>query len=140
CLSLWEVDDAATALLMERFYQNLLGQREGLKAALPKAEALAEAKRWLRELPRAEVLKRVARLSAGVARGKGRPALPRLPETPGGPDDKEPPYAHPYFCAGFVLVGDAQREAIREGEQALGNALRHVPCLAGSALTAVAGL
>src|SRR5205085_1937124 len=30
CLSLWKVDDAATALLMTRFYQNLLGKRPGL--------------------------------------------------------------------------------------------------------------
>ena len=31
CLSLWKVDDGATALLMGRFYQNLLGQRAGLQ-------------------------------------------------------------------------------------------------------------
>ncbi len=47
-LSLWKVDDDATALLMTRFYQNLLGTRAGLKSPLPKAEALAEAKAWLR--------------------------------------------------------------------------------------------
>jgi CHAT domain-containing protein len=40
CLSLWKVNDTATALLMERFYQNLLGKREGLKAPLPKAAKL----------------------------------------------------------------------------------------------------
>jgi CHAT domain-containing protein len=49
CLSLWKVDDTATALLMERFYQNVLGRREGLKGALAKAAALAEAKAWLRK-------------------------------------------------------------------------------------------
>src|SRR5262249_18270111 len=54
-LSLWKVDDAATALLMQRFYQNLLGKREGLTAPLGRAEALAEAKAWLRGLRRAEV-------------------------------------------------------------------------------------
>src|SRR5262249_14505615 len=47
-LSLWKVDDDATALLMARFYQNLLGQRAGLAAPMAKAEALAEAKAWLR--------------------------------------------------------------------------------------------
>jgi CHAT domain-containing protein len=30
CVSLWKVDDAPTALLMDRFYQNVLGRREGL--------------------------------------------------------------------------------------------------------------
>jgi CHAT domain-containing protein len=43
-LSLWKVDDNATALLMTRFYQNLLGKRPGLDKPMPKAEALAEAK------------------------------------------------------------------------------------------------
>jgi CHAT domain-containing protein len=43
CLSLWAVDDTATALLMDRFYRNLLGQRDGLTGPLPKAAALREA-------------------------------------------------------------------------------------------------
>src|SRR5262249_18627506 len=54
-LSLWKVDDRATSLLMARFYQNLLGKRSDLSQPLPKAEALAEAKRWLRELSEGEV-------------------------------------------------------------------------------------
>src|SRR5262249_2561457 len=41
-LSLWKVDDQVTALLMRRFYQNLLGRRAGLEGPLPKAEALRE--------------------------------------------------------------------------------------------------
>src|SRR5262249_23529335 len=53
-LSLWEVDDPSTALLMSRFYANLLGKRASLTKPLPKAEALREAKAWLRQLPRAE--------------------------------------------------------------------------------------
>ncbi len=40
---------------MARFYRNLLGKREGLKAPMPKAEALAEAKRWLRGAGPSEV-------------------------------------------------------------------------------------
>jgi CHAT domain-containing protein len=105
CLSLWPVDDAATALLMERFYQNLLGCREGLKGPLPKAEALAEAQAWLRGLPRAEAQRRAARLAGGVARGKGRTLGPLLPPLPAGSADR-PPYAHPSYWAAFVLVGD----------------------------------
>ncbi len=50
CLSLWKVDDTATALLMQRFYANLLGRRPGLTGPMPKAEALQEAKTWLRGL------------------------------------------------------------------------------------------
>lgn len=50
-VSLWKVDDTATALLMRRFYQNLFGGR-----AMPAPRALAQAKRWLRsyENPRGE--------------------------------------------------------------------------------------
>jgi len=42
-VSLWQVDDEATVLLMRRFYEGWL------EAGLGKAEALQEAKRWLRE-------------------------------------------------------------------------------------------
>jgi CHAT domain-containing protein len=104
CLSLWSVNDLSTALLMERLYQNLLGKRAGLKAPLGKAAALAEAKQWLRTLSRPEALKRAEAIGAGLERGPGARELPRL-GVPAGPAE-EPPYAHPYFWAGFILVGD----------------------------------
>jgi CHAT domain-containing protein len=103
CLSRWNVNDISTVLLMERFYQNLLGKRPGLKGPMGKAQALAEAKQWLRTLPRAEALKRAEAIGAGVERAPGAKELPRV-RVREGPKD-EPPYAHPYFWAGFVLVG-----------------------------------
>jgi CHAT domain-containing protein len=110
CLSLWKVDDTATALLMERFYQNLLGKREGLSKPLGKAAALAEAKSWLRGLSREEALRRTAQLTKGVERGKGRKELPLLPQLPPSPAGavEDRPYAHPYYWAAFVLLGDAE--------------------------------
>jgi hypothetical protein len=104
-LSLWKVDDGATALLMQRFYANLLGKRDGLKKPLPKAEALAEAKRWLRGLDREEALRRWAGVVGGVVRGKGRKKLPLLPAVPKATDKADRPYAHPYYWAAFILVG-----------------------------------
>jgi CHAT domain-containing protein len=106
-LSLWPVDDPSTALLMTRFYQNLLGKRAGLAKPLPKAEALREAKQWLRQLPRAECERLTAALSQAEPRGsvvpKDKPVVP--PSRPG--ERESPPYADPYYWAPFVLLGDA---------------------------------
>ncbi|MGA2702455.1 MAG: CHAT domain-containing protein [Isosphaeraceae bacterium] len=108
CLSLWKVDDTATALLMQRFYANLLGRRPGFTAPMPKAEALREAKAWLRDLRRAEVLALIAELSGGIDRSKGakarQPADLAAAIPPGG--DNDHPYAPPHFWAAFVLAGD----------------------------------
>jgi CHAT domain-containing protein len=98
-LSLWQVDDTATALLMVRFYENLLGGRTGLKAPMPKAEALAEAKRWLRGL----TAKEAERLA------KNLPTLERIGTASGQPQpaaSSRHPYEHPYYWAAFILMGD----------------------------------
>jgi len=94
-LSLWKVDDTATALLMQRFYQNLLGGRADLKAPMPKAEALREAKGWLRGLTTADV----AALSPRE-RGTVRPRQDAV----AGP--REHPFDHPHYWSAFILIGD----------------------------------
>jgi CHAT domain-containing protein len=102
-LSRWHVSDDATALLMRRFYQNLLGKRPGLKKALGRAEALEEARNWLRNLTRKEAGDAVASLPRGQVKslpGTGTIAAPPAPP-PG-----ERPYQHPYFWSAFILIGD----------------------------------
>jgi tetratricopeptide (TPR) repeat protein len=103
CLSLWKVDDRSTALLMQRFYANLLGARPGLSEPIPKAESLAEAKRWLRSLTVVEVGNELAALERGHERplAKLSGTAPASAKTGG-----VRPYDHPYFWAAFVLVGD----------------------------------
>jgi CHAT domain-containing protein len=107
-LSQWKVDDKATALLMARFYQNLLGRRPGLSQPLPKAAALDEAKHWLRELTVDEAGTELAALDRGTVR-------PLVEEVDGpAPHDTSStpkatgvrPYAHPYYWASFILIGD----------------------------------
>ena len=94
-VSLWEVDDRATSLLMTRFYQNWLGKRPGLDKPLSKAEALQEAKAWLR----------------GLTGAGGRAANWSQITRGDDPDPVQPaaashPFAHPHDWAGFILMGD----------------------------------
>jgi tetratricopeptide (TPR) repeat protein len=107
CLSLWKVDDKATSLLMTRFYQNLLGKRSGLSTAMPKADALTEAKQWLRNLTADQVDGELAALERGevrpLTREKGAHARK---EALASKSSTIRSYEHPYFWAAFVLVGD----------------------------------
>jgi hypothetical protein len=105
-LSRWKVEDTATALLMLRFYENLLGKRQGLKQSLGRAEALAEAKRWLAGLKRIETESLVARLSGGVLRGTEKVAPPRIKGQAAKVPEGDRPFAQPFYWVAFTLVGD----------------------------------
>jgi CHAT domain-containing protein len=105
-LSRWKVDDTATALLMLRFYQNLLGKRTGLTTPLGRAEALSEAKSWLRGLKRAEAASLATCLAGGALRGTEGEARPLVKGKEAKLPAGERPFAHPYYWAAFVLVGD----------------------------------
>jgi Flp pilus assembly protein TadD len=108
-LSQWRVDDKATALLMTRFYQNLLGRRAGLSRPMPKAEALDEAKHWLRNLTVEEVGTELAALERGTVRplAKADGPAPRAASSAPKPAGVRP-CAHPYYWASFILIGDPQ--------------------------------
>jgi CHAT domain-containing protein len=93
-VSLWEVDDRATSLLMTRFYQNWLGKRAGLAHGLSKSEALGEAKEWLRSLSGTDLERELSRISRGAIRSA--PAQPASGH----------PFDHPHDWAGFILMGD----------------------------------
>jgi CHAT domain-containing protein len=103
-LSLWKVDDVPTALLMARFYENLLGKRSGLKAPLGRAAALQEAKTWLRDLRQEQVKVLAANLTGGVWRGTVEEVRPLAKPLPDPKADR--PYAHPFYWSAFILIGD----------------------------------
>src|SRR5262249_17381869 len=107
CLTLWQVDDTATALLMDRFYRNLLGKREDGAKPMRKAAALPEAQQWLGDDSAKDALERLGLLTNGIVRGE-RPAREEMKAVPmpkdAGKDYK--PYAHPRYWAAFILIGD----------------------------------
>jgi CHAT domain-containing protein len=84
--SLWEVDDASTSKLMGDFYQRWAGSG----APIGKAEALRQAQLDL-------LLGKDRPQEGGVDRGFGQAKSQQAP--PEG-------YAHPYYWAPFVLMGN----------------------------------
>ena len=72
---------------------------------MPKAEALREAKAWLRGLTADEAGAELAALDRG-----GKHLLADGGAAPVGSPSAKPgairPYAHPYYWAAFILVGD----------------------------------
>jgi CHAT domain-containing protein len=99
---LWKVDDVATALLMKRFYENLLGRRAGLPGPMGRAAALAEAKKWLRELTSGQIKTLAESLGGGTWRVSVSPLKPLVKSPP----KDERPFAHPHYWSAFILLGD----------------------------------
>jgi CHAT domain-containing protein len=91
--SLWPVSDAATALLMSRFYEAIADGRSP-------AASLRTAQLWLRRLTRPEA----------EAYVESRPALrqydvTRRPATTRAPGERDPLFAAPSLWAAFVFTG-----------------------------------
>ena len=91
--TLWNVDDASSAILMERFYMNWLEKKMG------KLAALDEAKKYLRDMSRDDY--------AGYFKRKGRAEINGLPlEVYIALEPGEKPREAPFYWAGYVLQGD----------------------------------
>lgn len=97
--SLWKVDDLATALLMTRFYENLLGARRDLSQPLPLSDALQEAQAWLRDLTEGQQRQLLEQRQNNAPLQTG--LVTRQPANA----TEFRPYAHPHYWAAFVLIG-----------------------------------
>jgi CHAT domain-containing protein len=93
--TLWPVSDRATSLLEKRYYQNVIGQRDGLDRPMHPNVAIHEAQRWLRT--------RSARQISDLLPDESdlfRGSIGSI-----GKSVDEYPYEHPFYWAGFVLSG-----------------------------------
>lgn len=105
-VSLWPVDELSTRILMERFYQELL-------AGHAKAAALRAAQQYVRTLTAPQVTAILGDYGevAPAEQVERLLALTHTPQTtPHAAENKAAPvFAHPYFWAPFVLIGDQVR-------------------------------
>ena len=67
------------------------------------AKALQEAKDWLRNLTVDDVGSELAALDRGTDRPLAQASGAAVPS---GKPDGERPFAHPYYWAPFILIGD----------------------------------
>ena len=91
-MSLWKVNDVATAMLMECFYRNLVGSGTSGQRGLPRDQALREAQLFTRSITMGELRSR---------------AHPGLAEFANGPEpDYYQPFSHPFYWGAFICQGE----------------------------------
>ena len=94
-VTLWQVNDLATAILMVRFYELLLGPEDGSVPIGSPVAALRKARSWLRQLTakqRDEFVRMHPRLADAFSQSTAR-------------NDSSTPYASSQYWASFIAWG-----------------------------------
>ncbi len=97
-MSLWKVPDLATAVLMARFYENLIARK------LPRNESLREAQLYTRDVTIRELEGTWLR-EESATRWLGHDARSELVELAQSPSDRRP-FQAPAYWGAFILQGD----------------------------------
>ena len=100
-MSLWKVSDIATALLMDRFYDNLLVRRMG------RADALEDAQYYIRDLTIGQIREQWLSPAARVIASTNNLDLTTLENLcEKHPDDNFQPFESPQYWAAFICQGN----------------------------------
>ncbi|MBC8229226.1 CHAT domain-containing protein [bacterium] len=101
--SLWAVNDFSTALLMTRFYENILRRDMG------RAAGLREAQIWLRGLSKEKAVELLQEKETELRTAERRVEVTALAKQRERIqqrfDEESHPFAHPYWWAAFQCVG-----------------------------------
>ena len=101
--ALWAVEDLSTALLVRRFYAEMLGHVDGSRRTI--AEALHQAQRWLRNLNMEETKALLIDLMADPTIDTAA-QIALLGHFVSIGSRGERPFSHPYYWAGMCVSGD----------------------------------
>jgi CHAT domain-containing protein/Flp pilus assembly protein TadD len=103
--TLWIVEDESSSLLMAQFHNYL-------RQSLSPAQALGEAQKWLRTLTYQKLSEwyqtladELDTIDPGCTQAEKFGTLAREAYKKIEPEIIQPPYAHPYYWAGFIITG-----------------------------------
>lgn len=103
--SLWRVNDASTAILMQTFYR-------GLANGKSKAEALRQAQLNLLQTPQAVLFRQLerslAKTTPQLGNWRSRIQINAPTKVTSQPVSRTPGYIHPYYWAAFTLMGNSR--------------------------------
>ena len=99
-MSLWKVPDLATAILMERLYQNLLNKH------LPRNEALRDAQCYLGQVSIGEIRKQWLSKQTRKKLSAGNPETEKELKQLNKQPDSHQPFQHPLYWGAFICQGE----------------------------------